>query len=118
MTMIRYSAGITDINGPVAGMIYRTDQCGPHVQCWPRTIRREPTPWQKSWRAAFGRLWHHYWKKILTIAQRKLWWYWSADHPVTNKKGEELFITAFNWFVKINIRRVMEGKEPYLEPPT
>lgn len=117
MAMIKRGPGIENFSGKVGGVIYRNDHCGAHVQAPPRYIEHEPTPSQKSRRGCFQRLWFHYWKRVVTREQRDLWWTYSYNHPHRNKKGETVYLTAFNQFVAININRCTKGQMILLDPP-
>lgn len=117
MVMIRYGAGIEEINGKVGGERYRHDWCGNHIeqQVWER---KPPTERQKITQNAFS-VASFYWDKIGLLENRyylDLWRAYATEHPVQNKKGETIFLNAYNMFMSVNINRILSGGEATLSP--
>jgi len=116
MAMAKLANSIISIKGKFAGMVFRRGPHGQHVQAYPRLIHRK-SPKQQAHRNDFSRLWHHWWKKICTQAQRDAWQTYAVIHPLTGKKGIIDHPSAFNWFLRINIIRAYNNLDPILDPP-
>lgn len=115
MTMVKLGDGITEINGKQAGNVWRRDNCGQHVQKTPRRVETK-TNAQWNQRAAWIKC-CNYWLNNATAEIEDMWWLWSYNHPITNKKGETRFLTPFNAYMKYNLPRVRNGSEIKLYPP-
>jgi len=116
MVMLKLASPITDINGKLGGVYFRSDQCGPHIQALPRKVERDhgnETSSQKRFRRALSAWIRHKW----TQADLDQWWLWSADHPVKNKKGEIRYLTPFLAFLSVNIKRLHAGAPIGYLPP-
>jgi len=116
MAMVSY-ATLTEINGKKGGEIYRHDNCGQHIQKYPRLVKKWGSPSQTKIQNAFSQLWFHWWKKYTNEYQHQMWWIYSRLRPQKNKKGEPTYLTGFNMFVKINLPRLIKDLPPYLDPP-
>ncbi len=117
MAMAKLGGGITEINGRMGGNIYRRDQCGQHIQGYPRIIDRHPSPSQlkrrNAWRTCYG-----YWKKHATWEFVARWQQYANNHTITNRKGETYALTHYQMFMKINVTRVYNDVEITEYPPT
>lgn len=114
--MVKLSSSIVDIQGRGPGGIWRSDNCGQHLQGEPRMVRHEPTAPQRSVRWAFFICVLHFFKK-LTSEQQNRWWVYSYNHPITTSKGETRYMQPHNAFVSYNLKRVLAGKPPLDVPP-
>lgn len=107
---------LTDLNGKLGGVSARGDVCGIHIQKQPRVIRGQPSEEQltqrDSWKAVCS-----YWKRYMTGEGEQIWWVWCANHPIVNKKGEELFLTPFQAFLHVNVPRHNDGLPILIIPP-
>ncbi len=116
MALIKTGNGVTSITGKMAGNIYKRDGSGQHCNSIPRQVRHDPNTTQKTRRAAFSRLWHYYWRVAINQEQRNLWYIEAATHPTTNKLGEKIFLTGFQYFLRINLNRLVAGQRVFAEP--
>lgn len=115
MAMVIYKAPHEQRSGKQKGSIYRSDQCGEHLQADPRKVNSEPSEKQRKVRKSFYECIHRYFH-TLTETHRKKWWIWSSNHPQKNKKGEVRFLQAHNAYSHINIPRRQEGKD-FIDDP-
>lgn len=115
MAMIKTVDEGSEINGRVGGDIYRFDQCGQHIQKEPRLLKSR-TEKQKAWMRAW-RIVMSYWKDVWELGYHSKWWAYAHAHPVTNRKGETYTLSAVNWFLKINIYRIINELGIQWDPP-
>jgi len=52
----------------------------------------------------------------LTLGQRNAWEAWAAVVTKTNKLGDQVLITGFNWYVAVNSQRAAAGILPVATP--
>lgn len=115
MAMVRTNNAVIDINGRVGGDIWRTDQCGLHVQKEPRMIMHW-SPKQKAWMRAWSIAWS-YWKDCLLFGWGNEWHRYAQNHLVPNRKGEMIMLYRENWWLKINVYRIYNGLDILWHPP-
>lgn len=104
-----------DINGRVGGDIYRSDQCGKHIQREPRMIMHwsdKQKKWMRSWSIAYS-----YWKDCINFGWGGEWTVYAQNHPTPNRKGEMIYLFASNWWMKINVYRIFNGLDILWHPP-
>lgn len=113
MTMVKYGAGITEIEGRFGGQYFRRDQCINHIQRMPRHVnQRRESPQQK----AFGRAKIAWSEHDWTREELDLWWVWCYNHPKKNKKNETVYFHPFIAFLHINIKRILAGQDIVITP--
>lgn len=117
MAMTKLGGGITEINGKMSGNIFRHDQCGQHIQSWPRQVAlKNPTEEQLLQRACFRDcVW--VWGNDVTDQQVLRWYHYAAMHWKTNKKGEPIQLSGWNAFLSINLPRARNGVVLLRDPP-
>lgn len=113
--MLKLAAQITDIEGKSGGVIYRKDQCGPHMQAAPRKVKQEPTPDQEARLRAF-RICTGYMRENATEHFVYCWSHYAIFHPKVTKKGKIIPLTWWQIFISYNINRVIAG-EPIAQLP-
>lgn len=113
--MVVYKAPLEQKSGKEGGNIYRSDNCGEHVQAYPRLIKKPPSQKQLIRRDCFLVALHRF-SRILTYDQITAWWDYSRRHPVKNKKGETIILAASAHYTKYNINRCVEHK-PWVDDP-
>ncbi len=116
MTMLKMCNGIIEIEGTVKGDVYRKDQCGQHVQAFPRLIKHEPSQSQKKQRRAY-RMALAYIRKESTVEFASLWQQYANNHAKPNRKGEMITLTWWQMFMKINLVRLRNDLEVLHYPP-
>lgn len=116
MAMIKTTDEGLDINGRVGGTIFRSDQCGMHMQKEPRFILHWSEK-QKAWMRAWSIV-YKYWREGWEAGMHNPWWDYAHNHPVKNRKGETILLFAMNWFLKVNVTRIYNGLPIQWEPPT
>lgn len=117
MALAKMGGGIVEMNGKMAGNIFRHDQCGQHIEKYPRLVgRKHPTPAQALQRACFMDC-VYVWKNDVTDKQILKWYQYAALHWKTNKKGEPIQLSGWNMFLRINLVRIHNGLAALREPP-
>lgn len=116
MAMVILDGPIVEINGKQGNTSWRADQCGQHAQAltWKRTYSSEK---QHLVNCAFLRCIRAWKYNFADAAQRQTWWWYSITHTHTNKKGQVIQLTAYSWFLKINLPRVLAGLPILLTAP-
>lgn len=113
MAMIK-TDGI-EIQGKVGGDVFRSDQCGPHIQASPRDIEHEPTQKQRLRRLAF-RACIDYIRTHATLIWVSEWQIYANEHPKKTCKGKIYALAWWQQFVSYNINRIIAG-EPIIDLP-
>jgi hypothetical protein len=113
MTMIK-TDGI-EIEGKFGGVIFRTDQCGQHMQSEPRDVYEGPTYKQLIRQNAF-RTCINYIRIHSTPDWVFAWQIYADNHPRKNKKGNVYSVPWWQQFVSTNINRIVNN-EPILDLP-
>ena len=113
MAMVKLDAPLIEIEGPIGGTIFRYDQCGQHAQAWPRQVKSHEPLKQNS---AFSRCSGAWSKHDFTKEEIDQWWRWCYAHPIKNKKAEETYLHPFLAFLKVNIKRVLNGQDIIFSP--
>jgi len=113
--MVKFSPEIVDLQGKFRGDIWRSDQCGPHVQAYPRIIKKR-TYSQDEIRKGFADL-HYIYYHMLDRRLRNLWTFYAQGKSYINKKGEHILMTGFTAFFKHNHPKWMAGIPPVWLPP-
>ncbi|MBA7692532.1 hypothetical protein ES703_101099 [subsurface metagenome] len=115
MAMVKRAGPISNITGKSGGIIHREDQCGPHIQAYPRLVDKEASVKQKTRQKAFQKLLRHLRK--FTPAQADAWQWYANGHPKKNKKGETKTLTWWQGFIGYNINRCVAGEPVVYWPP-
>jgi hypothetical protein len=116
MAMVKLGSGIVEIEGKSGGNIWRKDQCGQHVQSYPREIERPSTLAQRKRRRAYLRL-MNYIRRYSTLEFVQRWQSYSHHHPRNNRKGESHTLTWWQMFISTNVNRVVNGEDILDYPP-
>jgi len=82
----------------------------------PRHIRRPPSATQKQRRDAFRRC-VHFWHTSVGLAHSLEWQLYAERHPITNRRGKLVYLTAWSAFLKINLYRAYSGVSLLVTPP-
>jgi len=105
MALIRYPEG-QQRSGSSGGIVFSHNRFGAYVR--PRTVPVNPNSTaQQGVRNSFGGLaiaWQG-----LTQTQRDEWDAYAAVIAWTNKFGDTVFLTGFNWYVQVNSLRLAAG---------
>lgn len=114
MVMVKVNGPIVEIEGKMGGNVYRVDQCGQHIQSYPRIIdRHKVSPQQKGFRKSVVAWSRHKW----TQSEINRWWVWCKGNPTKNKKGETTYFHPFTGFLHVNIKRTIDGQDITFNPP-
>jgi hypothetical protein len=116
MTMIKLAAGITEIEGKGPGGIWRYDQCGQHLQTYPREIEHGPSEKQRARQNAFSVL-RSYVQTHGTFYFVAAWSNYAMQHPKKTSKGKIYYSTWYNTFLGFNINNVVNGLPIQPLPP-
>jgi hypothetical protein len=108
MAMAKLSDGVIEIEGKHGGSIFRKDQCGQHVQAYPRLVDFEPTLKQIIRRKAFAEIMHTL-PKVATVHFVHCWSQYAYLHPKKNKKGETITLDWWQVYVSYNLNNVIAG---------
>lgn len=115
MAMVKTDSMFADRQGKEGGTIWRGDTCGSHMQAAPRTVKKE-TEAQRRQRKAFWECVGAY-TVVMAIGTSVYWDNYSWNHLLKNRKGENYYISGENWFIKINIPRLLNGLDFLWFPP-
>lgn len=115
MAMVVLGPNVTNIDGKVGGTIFRSDQCGPHAQAYPRLIKKR-TWSQDQIRKGFADL-HYIFFRRMTWELRTLWRDYARAHPVKNKKGYTTTLQGWPMYFKFNQPNWLKGIPPVWIPP-
>lgn len=113
--MVILGAGITDIQGKIAGNAFTRDKSCLHINANARYIQRSSTSIIKR-RKAY-RTCVNYWNSETTETTRQQWQNYAKNHPGQNKIGEQITWTAYNAFMWLNIYRIFNDLEISPKPP-
>jgi len=113
--MLYKSQVYTSASGSVGGLTYARNRFGAYtrgraVPVNPNSTRQQTA---RAFLAEFATAW-----ASLTDAQRASWEAWAAIVTKTNKLGDQIFLTGFNWFVAINSQRAQAGITATLTVPS
>lgn len=106
MANVVFGGGIVDMRGSIAGNTFARGPYGAYVRA--RTTPTNPNSTlqqivrEKMSQAAGA------WAG-LTQAQKDAWALYAANTPTQNKMGQEIFLSAFNWFCGCNAARLREA---------
>lgn len=106
MTMIKLAPGISEIEGKGPGGIWRKDQCGQHLQTYPRDVGEAPSPKQQIRQHAFSML-RSYVQTHGTFYFVAAWSDYTRKHPKKTSKGQVYYISWYNAFIGYNINNVV-----------
>jgi hypothetical protein len=115
MALIVHPAG-TQVSGSAGGTTYSHNRFGSYIRN--RSIPVNPkTDRQLAVRNAVQNL-AIAWNNSLTPAQRDGWSVYGDNVPVTNKLGQQVFLTGLNHFVRSNSPLLVNGFARVDDPPT
>jgi hypothetical protein len=98
MALVQYAAGISGMSGAVAGSVYSHNRGGAYVRR--RSVPTNPNSQrQQDQRAIFG-IGSAVWK-ILSPAQKEAWRARTQTHPVVNRFGASIILSAQQQFVQL-----------------
>lgn len=113
MAMIKTDG--TETEGKVGGVVYRSDQCGMHIQGKGRYVSNEPSKEQIIRRNAFRKC-TGYIRKCATQYVTAAWQDYANHHPKKTCKGKIYTLTWWQQFIAYNINRVI-ADEPIIGLP-
>lgn len=104
MAIITLGELITGIRGSIGGTVFSANVAGPYARSWTQGPHRH-TPSQETIRAVHARLGEAW--QGLSDAQRTDWDDFAAldPEPTYNSLGEEIHLSGWQYFVRINTRR-------------
>ena len=108
MAMVKSTIEYVEREGKQGGNVYRSDQCGQHIQATPRLVEKEPTKKQRIRRNGFSYLLKRY-IHFLTPEQRGSWVIYSLHHPKKTKKGKIYSLPPQLMYLSYNINRYVSG---------
>lgn len=109
---------ISDINGKQGGINWRRDHCGLHAQVNPGP-KKPPTDRQSTFRYFFVKA-QRSWIYMFYYGapgDYESWIAWAKSHPVKNKKGQTVHLSAYTAFLSVNIQRLTDGLSISLQAP-
>jgi len=105
--LVQYGGGILDARGSIGGQVHSKNRYGNYVRA--RTTPVNPNSMrQNAVRDDLSNV-VALWGNTLTQAQRDQWGVYAAAIPRSNKLGQTVFHTGFNWFVGNNVMRLQNG---------
>lgn len=93
-------------SGSIGSMVFSHNRYGAYMRT--RVIPTNPaTAGQVAARNRLSSL-TNAWLNVLTQPQRDAWTTYAANVPVTNRIGQQIFLTGLNWYVACNALRLLE----------
>lgn len=116
MALVKLGATITGISGSIGGVTFTRCKAGTVAKSWARPSN-PMTEWQQNTRASTSN-WPQMWRD-LSAGQRQDWADLAAAPPETDYDpfGAVVLISGYNWFVRINGRRLYTGQAPAEDAP-
>lgn len=116
MAIVRFGTTVIGIRGTIAGVVFTQSPSGPVAKTWRRPKNQTTAIAASSRRAItpYGSLW-----AAMTTSLKNDWAYF-AQHPPEldyNALGIQYWLTAYQWLVRINIRRASMTLAPSTAVP-
>ncbi|HUX02194.1 MAG TPA: hypothetical protein VMY35_14610 [Phycisphaerae bacterium] len=116
MAIVKLGGTVVGIRGTVGGVTYSANKSGPYAKAWGRGSNPR-SPRQQVLRgelARLGRAW-----QALDQEQRDLWDAFAAlsPEPTYNSLGEEIELSGWGYYCRINVRRLETEFSLMEEPP-
>lgn len=87
-----------DIRGSIGGKVYSRNRYGPYIKSRVKPVNPN-TDRQQASRLNFADS-AVQWSSVLTPVQRTAWNLYGASVPVTNRLGQQIYLSGFNHFVR------------------
>lgn len=127
MSLVKLSNEILSIHGRFAGMYFKKDNSGQHLQAWPRVWHYTRSPAQMGVSGLSGAGTNHgisgfstlsvLWHMALLIFFLGLWTAFAAANYFITKKGDERKMTNWDWFVHWGMFPEESDRAPFWKPP-
>jgi len=113
-TMAIVSPIFGEMRGKLGGNVYSRNKGGPYVRMHavptnPNTARQQATRNWMSWCATA-------WATTLTEEQRETWREWAQTHTWKNSLGQDIALTALDWYTMVNSRLLDVADTPLTTP--
>jgi len=107
MALIILGGGVAAASGSMGGTVFSRNRSGAYIRN--RSIPLNPnSSQQQTIRNALTSL-VTAWIESLTTPQRMAWDTYAANVPVTNRLGQQAFLTGQNWYIAANTPRIQAG---------
>ena len=103
-----------EISGKLGGNVFFRNKGGTCIRVWakptnPNSARQQAARNWLSWCAST-------WESTLTEAQREMWRVWATNNTTTNRLGQTINLTGFDWYCMVNSRLLDCAATPIDEP--
>ena len=114
MARVTYGSGITELAGSIGGVTYQKNASGNIAKLRSNPIVN-PTPLQAGYQNNMARL-VAFWP-TLSQANKDAWNDLAAAHLHTTPWGEEKTLSGYQWFISINLNRLLKYTTFLNSPP-
>lgn len=115
MALIKPGPMVSEARGTVGGSVFSRNRYGLYVRKWSKPTNPN-TPAQIAARSNLGNC-SQLWRGLQEI-DRIRWIDYAAGTPVTNKLGEVVYLSGFQWFVAVVCFQAYAGvASPVTDPP-
>ena len=116
MALVKLGTSIAGLSGTIAGITFSRCKAGTTAKRWTRPPYSQ-TAWQQPTRQTTSK-WPHLWTD-LTPAERSDWNLLAKTPPETDYDpfGDVVLRSGYNWFVRVNNRRMYTFQAPQLTAP-
>ncbi len=114
MASIKLAHVVSDIKGSIGGSIFGNTGNQRYLRTKTSQVNRITTAQskQRSFITSLTQSW-----RTLSDTQRKLWNGFAENQTTTNRVGDNIQLTGFNWYVKLNSRLFLIAKTLLSIPP-
>jgi hypothetical protein len=115
MARVTYGSGVTEYKGSIGGITYQRNASGPVAKLRSIWIVN-PSHSQSFYQRNLAYL-VSYWP-TLSQANKNAWDAFSAAHDHTTPWGDSKTLSGFQWFLSVNLNRMVYYTTPIETPPT
>lgn len=116
MALIRFGSGIADARGSIESTVFSKNRYGNYMRNRTTPVNPQSVR-QQGVRTDLSSLVDR-WSNTLTQAQRDGWNTYAANVPTTNKLGETIKLSGYNWYVGNNTAMLQAGGVIVDDAPT
>lgn len=109
-----YTPTLGEMRGKIGSLVFSRNKGGTYCRLRatptnPNSARQQATRNWIGWCATS-------WESVLTEAEREQWREWAETHSSTNTLGQTVFLTALDWYTKVNTRILDYAGTPITVP--
>lgn len=115
MAVVKLSHIISDVKGSIGGSIFGNTRNQLYIRAKTSQVNRV-TPAQGKQRNFITKLTQSW--RAKKERSRQQWNVFATNQPATNRVGDVIHLTGFNWFVKLNSNLFLAGQALINNPPS